>query len=199
MLLFLSHALDFHYADSVSIAFHRRRGRGETSVHASNLIRLGEIYICYRRRISLFKVVVSLSILFPPPSSLPIPYRFTMFSSDHELVLLEFISGPVDSGATPKLPDIPRFASPIFSGYPYLFATRYTSSGQRLDGYSAMCIIGQFLGWNAPIRKSPLCLSVVLRSASARWWVFVLKITKKSLARIQCHGRLSHPVWPILN
>lgn len=108
-------ALDFHYADSVSIVFHRRRGRGETSVHASNLIRLGEIYICYRRRIPLFKVVASLSILLPPAISLPIPHRFTMFSSDHELVLLEFISGPVDSGATPKLPDIPRFASPRFS------------------------------------------------------------------------------------
>lgn len=125
MLLFLSHALDFHYVASVSIAFHRRRGRGETSVHASNLIRLGEIYICYRQRIPLFKVVVSLSTLFLSPASLPISYRFTMFSSDHELVLLEFISGPVDSSATPKLPDIPRFASPIFSGYPYLFVTRY--------------------------------------------------------------------------
>lgn len=142
MLLFLYHVLDFHSVYSVSIAFHRRHGRGKTSVHASNLIRLGEIYICYRQRIPLFKVVVSLSSL--PDLSLPIPYRFTMFSSDHERGLLEFISGPVDSSATPKLPDIPRFASPIFPGHPYLFATRYT--GQRLDGYSAMCIIGQFLG-----------------------------------------------------
>lgn len=77
MLLFLSHVLDFHSVDSVSIAFHRRHGRGETSVHASNLIRLGEIYICYRQRIPLFKVVVSLSSLPDLSSnSLPIHYVF---------------------------------------------------------------------------------------------------------------------------
>lgn len=151
MLLFLSHALDFHYVASVSIAFHRRRGRGETSVHASNLIRLGEIYICYRQRVPLFEVVVSLSTLFLTPTSLPIPNRFTMFSSDHELVLLEFISGPVDSSATPKLPDIPRFASPIFSGYPYLFATRYTSSGQRSSMDTPRCaLLVNFWGETRP-------------------------------------------------
>lgn len=153
--------LDFHHTASVSIAFHRRRGRGKTWIHVSNLIQLGEIYICNwqyslvqsRRRRS-----------YPSPTTSPIPHWITVFSSEHEPGLLEFISGPADSSATPKLPDILRLAFPIFALGTLIYLSPVIPTSARLSGYSAMCIIGQFLGWNAPIRKSSLCLSVVLRS-----------------------------------
>lgn len=95
---------NFHHADSagVSIAFHRRRGRGETSVHASNLIRLVEIYICVHRHPPL------LALIPLPLRSPPAPTHFPPDLAAAQPGLLEFISGTVDNPATPKLLDIPR-------------------------------------------------------------------------------------------
>jgi len=151
--------LDFHHADSVSIAFHRRRGRGKTLVHVSNLIWLGEIYICYWQ----YSLVQSCRRRVPLLRPRQFPTRFTMFSSECEPSLLEFISVLLTIAQRPNY-RIFRDSRSRFSLETLIYLPPVTPTSARLNGYSAMCIIGQFLGWNAPIRKSSLCLSVVLRS-----------------------------------
>lgn len=197
---FLPHIPDFHHADSVSIAFHRRRGRGETSAHASNLIRLGEIYIrvpavfpCSKSSPSSSTRLSSSSSSTSPcperpgasfhPQSAPIHRALLRPRSG---ALLEFISGPADSKRNAQIAGYSaRVAHPIFPGYPYLSvspdAPRRPASSERDSARCALLV--NFWGGTRPSGNHRfVCRRFYDRRQPAR--VSVPKIAKESLARV---------------